>query len=391
MTEIITEQKKLDALCKELEKERFITVDTEFIRDSSYWAKLCLIQVAAGDRDDIVEAIDPLAEGLDLSPFHALLQDPQILKVMHGCRQDIEIFFHETGHMPQSVFDTQIAGMVCGFGDQISYEKLVKHLVGADIDKSSRFTNWQKRPLNDKQLSYALSDVTYLRDIFKNMETTLEKNERGDWIIEEHELLLNPNTYDLNPENAWKRLKIRTSKKDVIARLQVLSAWRETLAQRRNRPRARIMRDDVIQNLALQSLKTIKDFNKTRHFPKDIAEKDLEALLADIKKAKEPRELPQPPKPYRSMSNQAMATIELLRVLLKYTCEEHHIAPKLLATASDLEAIAQQNNADVPALKGWRFKIFGEKALALKNGEYGVAIQDGKVKFFPIDQAILTA
>lgn len=383
MTKTITQQNDLKKFCDGLKKESFITVDTEFIRDSSYWSKLCLIQIAAGSDKKKYAAIDPLAEGIDLAPFHALLADKKILKVMHGCRQDIEIFYHEFGKMPVSVFDTQIAGMVLGFGDQIGYEKLVKSFLGKSIDKSSRFTDWQKRPLNPQQLDYALSDVTYLRDIYAKMAPMLEKSGRTDWIAEDHAELLDPATYDTDPKNAWKRLKIRTEKKEVIARLQALAEWREETAQRQNRPRTRIMRDDVLQNLAMHKIATRADFDKIRRFPKDISAKDLDLLLEKIKKAKPPEDLPQPQKS-RGLPDQAAAIVELLRVLMKYTCEEHKIAPKLLANAQDLEEIAQHDRADVAAMKGWRYDIFGQKALALKHGKLAVAIKGGKVKFFPL-------
>ncbi|TVQ81790.1 MAG: ribonuclease D [Micavibrio sp.] len=383
MSKIITRQADLEKFCAGLKKESFITVDTEFIRDSSYWSKLCLIQVAAGSRESAVAAIDPLSGNIDLAPFYDLLLDKKILKVMHGSRQDIEIFYHDTGKMPQSVFDTQIAGMVCGFGDQIGYEKLVKTILGKDIDKSSRFTDWSKRPLNDRQLDYALSDVTFLRDIYKKIAAMIEKSGRDAWIEEEVSVLLSPRTYDMDPKNAWKRLKVRTHKKDVIARLQVLAAWREEIAQKQNRPRNRILRDDVLQNLALHKIETREDFDKTRRFPRDLPEKALMNLLERLKKAKTPAEMPEKQK-QRGLTEQAAAIIELLRVLLKYVCEEENIAPKLLASAQDLEDIALSDKADVPALKGWRYDVFGKKALALKHGEYAVAIKGGKIKFFPL-------
>ncbi len=383
---LINKQVDLVNLCQKLQDEKFVTVDTEFIRDNSYWAKLCLVQIAAGSNTEVVAAIDPLAKDIDLTPFYEIINNEKILKVMHGCRQDIEIFYHETKTMPKAVFDTQIAGMVCGFGDQVSYEKLVKTTLGKDIDKSSRYTDWAMRPLDDKQLNYALSDVTFLREVYMQMLEQLNKENRIDWIVQDHNMLLNPDTYNTDPSNAWQRLKIKTTKPQVIANLMAIAKWREEIAQKRNRPRARIMKDDIIQNLALHQPKTIKDFDKIRRFPKDLDKQSLEKLIMAFKNADPKKNDTVRDKKIKrvNLSAEAEAVIELLRVLLKYTCEEHQIAPKLLANASDIEAIAQDDNADVPALKGWRYDVFGKMAIDLKNGKYGVAVKNGKIKFFEL-------
>ncbi len=377
---LITKQLDLEILCEEIKQEKFITVDTEFIRDSSYWSKLCLLQVATSKR---AVAIDPLSKDINLDCFYKILFDKNIIKVLHGSRQDIEIFYHATGKMPQNIFDTQIAAMVCGFGDQISYEKLVKYITNANIDKSSRYTDWSKRPLSNKQISYALSDVTHLRDVYISLNQEIEEKGRKSWIDDEHKLLLHHETYDTDPKNAWKRIKIRTTKPKTIANIKAIAKWREELAQNKNKPRPRIMRDDIIQNLALNPPKTIEDFKKIRRFPKDVAKKDLETLLKYIKTAKCDGNIPET-LTTSSISDNTAAIVELLKVLLKYSCKKYKIAPKLVASAKDIEAIAQNDKASVKALKSWRYEIFGKYALDIKHGKIAIRVKNGEIDIFSL-------
>lgn len=379
---VLTDTDALASYCAAQRSADFVTVDTEFVRDTTYWPKLCLVQMAGPEEPAI---IDPLAPGMDLTPLLDLFDDPGVLKVFHAARQDLEIFYHLTGRLPAPVFDTQVAAMVCGFGEQASYEKLASALANARIDKSARFADWARRPLGRRELEYALSDVTHLRTVYAKLRTRLERNGRADWLTEEMATLTDPATYDLNPENAWRRLKSRSRDRRYLAALKALAAWREREAQRRNVPRNRVIRDEQLYDVAAQLPTTPEALGRSRGLNAEMAKgrigreilTEVEAVLAIPK-----GELPQAPKVESVDPPQAL--MELLKVLLKQKCEQHDIAQKLLASSADLEQIALDDEADVPALAGWRRKIFGEDALALKRGELALAAEGNRVKLVPL-------
>ncbi len=365
----------------------YVTVDTEFMRETTYWPLLCLIQIAA---DDCEYLIDPMAPGLDLGPFYQLMADQRVTKVFHAARQDIEIIHHNAGVIPQPLFDTQVAAMVCGFGELISYSNLVKSIVGVHIDKSSQFTDWQRRPLAPKQLTYALGDVTHLRKVYAALADNIARSGRQQWLDDELTELTSIETYATRPEDAWQRLKLRTRSKKSLAVLIEVAAWRERMAQLQNVPRGRILKDDAIYDIATQlpisaeqlsGLRTLHDGFTRSARGQDLLTVVNRALERDMKS------LPavdhgSPP------SAEAGAVIELLRVLLKAKSAEHGVAPKLLATTSDLEQIAASDSADVPALKGWRRELFGEAALKLKRGELALALDKGAVIPVPAGRAL---
>lgn len=369
----ITETKALAALCERLSSEDFVTVDTEFLRDKTYWPKLCLVQLAG---DDEAQAVDPLAKGIDLAPLYELLADKKVLKVFHAARQDVEIFYHQAGKIPAPIFDTQVAAMVCGFGDSVGYETLVNKIARASIDKSSRFTDWARRPLTDKQLKYALSDVTHLRKIYRSLRDQLEKNDRLSWLDSEMDILTDPATYDLHPEEAWRRLKVRTRKPRFLAVLREIAAWREEEAQSRDLPRNRIIRDEGLLEIASHQPQTPEALERTRGLANGFSRSRAgEALLAAVKRGAAVPEDQAPTLEERpELPRGAGPTIELLKVLLKMKCEEHNVAQKLVASTADLEQIVLDDAADVPALKGWRREVFGEAALDLKHGRLGLAV-----------------
>jgi len=366
--EIITTTAQLEAACGHLAKASYITVDTEFMRDSTYWPILCLIQVA-GPRHEYI--IDPLADGIDLARFYELMMDRNVIKVFHAARQDIEIFYHEAKAIPDPLFDSQVAAMVCGFGESVGYETLVRKLANGKVDKSSRFTDWSRRPLTDKQLNYAMADVTHLRKIYDVLARQIAENDRIAWVGEEMAILQNPETYALRPEAAWKRMKMRVKGRKSVGVLMEVAAWRERQAQERDTPRNRIMKDDALFELANQQPRDLKGLDNLRAVPRGFSNSRsapslLEAIQtgldrneADLPDIEDPRPLPSGIGPL----------VELLKVLLKMRSEEHNVAPKLIANVSDLEQIAAFKDADVKALSGWRNEIFGRDALALKNGE----------------------
>ncbi len=375
---LITTNEALIDLCAALAAKRYITVDTEFLRESTFWPKLCLIQTAA---DGIEAMIDPLAEGLELQPFYDLMVDEGVLKVMHGCRQDVEIFHKEAGIIPTPLFDTQIAAMVCGFGDAVGYENLIKNTTGGKIDKGSRFTDWSQRPLSEAQLTYAQADVTHLRDAFEYLEKQLAENDRGAWLEEESALLSDPEIYEQKPENAWKRMKMQDRRAHVLGVLIEVAAWREAEAQSRNVPRNRILKDDAIRELALQGPKDKKALSRLRAVPRGYensrhAEPLLEAVTRGRKKTKE--ELPDMPAPVVNRPGIG-PLVDLLKVLLKQRSEETGVAPKLIANVADLERIASDEKPDVAAMQGWRHEIFGQYATALKQGRLALASEGDAV------------
>ncbi len=382
----ITSTQELAATCARLARHAYVAVDTEFMREATFWPKLCLIQLAGPDDEAIV---DPLAPGLDLKPFYDLMANKAVTKVFHAARQDIEIVVIQASLVPEPIFDTQVAAMVCGFGESISYVNLVKQLTDADIDKSSRFTDWSRRPLSEKQLLYALGDVTYLRTVYSKLQAELEATGRTDWLAEEMFTLTDRESYETRPEDAWKRLKLRARNKKSLAVLMELAAWRDALAQHQNVPRGRILRDEALYDIAnqmptetakLSELRTLSDGFARSSRAKDIIDAVKRGLARDTKTI--------PAMPQGSaLSPDKTALVELLRVLLKAAAAKHRVAPRLIADTDDLERIAIERDPDVAALKGWRRQLFGEDALALKRGELALRVIDGEVTTVAIGAA----
>lgn len=376
---LIEDQEALAAFCRRQETAGFIAIDTEFMRDKTYWPQLCLVQLA-GPAGAV--AIDPLAQGMDLTPLHALMADPAILKVFHAARQDIEIFYNATGKVPAPIFDTQVAAMVCGFGESASYETLAARLAGAHIDKTSRFTDWARRPLTDRQLKYAIADVAHLRLVYEKLAAQLDRSGRHGWLDEEMAVLTNPATYRLDPANAWKRLKVRSNNRRMLALVRELAAWRETAAQQRNLPRSRIIRDEALLEIAAHAPADTDELARTRGLGKGFAEGKLGgevlAVVARVATLSE-ADCPQPA-PRRELPQGIGPLVELLRVLLKLRCEENHVATKLVADSEDLELIAADDQAPVRALQGWRAELFGKDALDLKHGRLALTAAGKRIK-----------
>ncbi len=380
--QVIQTTSDLADACKALRTYPYLTVDTEFLREQTFWSKLCLIQMAGPEAECIV---DPLAPGIDLAPFYQLMADPDVTKVFHAGRQDVEIIYVAAGVIPQPIFDTQIAAMVCGYGDSISYVNLVKKVTGADLDKSSRFTDWSRRPLNQHQLTYALGDVTHLRKVYLDLKHELEVTGRADWLKEEMAELTAPSTYVMEPENAWRRLKLRVKNRRSLAILMELAAWRERLAQQQDVPRVRIMRDEALYDIANQAPVDTAKLGELRTLSEGFARSARAREIVDVVKlglARDPKTLPPLPKG-QGMTAEAAALVELLRVLLKSLAAQKRVAARLIADADDLERIATEVAPDVPALRGWRYELFGETALRLKRGEIALAIDDGEVVAVP--------
>jgi ribonuclease D len=377
---LITDNASLAAFCGRMRGERLVAIDTEFMRDRTYYPKLCLVQVA-GTGEAV--AIDPLAPGLDLGPLLALLADEAVLKVMHAARQDLEIFYH-LGQLPAPFFDSQVAAMVCGFGEEVAYETLVSKLAGAHLDKSSRFTDWARRPLSEAQIRYALGDVTHLRVIYEKLAARIEQAGRMAWVAEELEALLDPGLYRQPPEEAWRRLKLRTRDQRFIAIVQALAAWREREAQRRDLPRARIIRDDLLMEVAANRPQSVEELKALERVNLD--RESVAGVVAAIRGAMALPKSELPAVPEALVLPRGIGpTVDLLRVLLKYRSEESDVAQRLLASTSDLEQIAVDDEADVPALHGWRREIFGNDALALKAGRIALAVRDRKPVVIRLD------
>mgnify|MGYP003392331377 CR=1 FL=1 len=375
--DLITTTSQLANVCDRLAIHSVVTVDTEFLRETTYYPLLCVIQLASPE-DAVV--IDALAEGIDLKPFFDLMANESVLKVFHAARQDIEIIWHRANIVPHPVFDTQVAAMVLGYGDSIAYDALVERITGHRPDKTHRFTDWSRRPLTDDQATYALADVTYLRDVFAALDADLKKRGRNDWVSEEMEILTSPKTYDFHPERAWERLKTRVRKPKELAILMEVAAWRESEAQSRDVPRSRILKDDAIGDIATHAPSTPEKLANLRSLPKGFdRSKWGQEIVAAVQRglARDPQTLPKLEKP-RGSSN-GSATVELLKVLLRMTSERHGVASKVIATVDDLEQIAISDEADVAAMRGWRRELFGDSALALKQGQLSLAIEKGRV------------
>lgn len=374
---LISTTEELAAACSRLALHPFVTVDTEFLRETTYYPKLCLIQMASPDEAVMV---DPLAEGLDLAPFMALMTDQNVVKVFHAARQDLEIVWMLGRVLPTPLFDTQVAAMVCGYGDSVGYEQLVNDLAKARIDKSSRFTDWSRRPLSEAQLVYAESDVTHLRDIYLALQADLAASGRESWVAEEMAVLNSPGTYEVKPENAWQRLKGRLRKPKELAVLMELAAWREREAQARDVPRQRVLKDDALMDIVQRAPRSAEALGELRSVPNGFERSRAGGeVLAAVGRALalDPHSLPRLERERGRPGNGAV--LDLLKVLLKATADAERVAPKIIASSDDLEEIAGNDEADVPALHGWRREIFGEKALALKNGSLSLKIVRGRV------------
>lgn len=375
--DLITSTEALVAACERLARHPVITVDTEFLRETTYYPLLCVIQMAS---DEEAVVVDALADGIDLKAFFSLMGNEQVLKVFHAARQDIEIVWHRANMLPHPVFDTQVAAMVLGYGDSIAYDQLVERVTGHRPDKTHRFTDWSRRPLTDEQLHYAVSDVTHLRDVFAKLDADLKKRKRSDWVSEEMKILTSPKTYDFHPERAWERLKTRVRKPKELAVLMEVAAWREQEAQSRDVPRSRVLKDDAVGDIATHAPTTLDKLANLRSLPKGFERSKWGSdIIAAVQRGigRDPHTLPKLEKP-RGNGNGA-ATVELLKVLLRMTSERHAVASKVIATVDDLEQIAVDDNADVGALHGWRHELFGKDALALKHGRLALAMEKGRV------------
>ena len=378
----ITTTDALAAFCSEAAKRSYVTVDTEFLRERTYYSKLCLLQLAYRDEDgEDAALVDPLQGDLSLEPLYALFRDEGVVKVFHAARQDLEIFYVDAGLIPAPLFDTQVAAMVCGFGDQVGYETLVRKIARANLDKSSRFTDWSRRPLSDAQKKYALADVTHLRDIYEYLSAELARSGRKKWVTEEMAVLTDPATYVTDPETAWQRVKTRNNAARFLGIVRELARFREVYAQERNIPRSRVFKDDALVELASTKPRDEKELGRSRLLLREarkgeIAQGILDAISAGLDLPND--DLPQPDRSREKLQvNPAIA--DMLRVLLKAKAEQEGVAQKLIASSQDLDLLAAGERGDIPALKGWRGEVFGKDALRLCAGEVGLAVKGQKV------------
>ncbi|PHS77625.1 MAG: ribonuclease D [Robiginitomaculum sp.] len=376
---IITTTDSLAKFCKKAKSAPFIALDTEFMRERTFYSQLCLIQMATPDDEAI---LDPLAKGIDLSPFLALLADKKLEKVMHAARQDMEIFYKLINAVPTPIFDTQIAAMALGFGENVGYLALVKGRLAITLDKGARFTDWARRPLSDSQLSYALGDVTHLRDLYPGMCRELNAKNRMDWVREEMETMMDVRLYDFDPEQAWKRLKPRMFRQDYLAALKAAAAWRESEAQTKDVPRGRILKDDGLYVIAQRKPKNVKELADVRGIPGGFANRKTAVnLIDDVQKAiaNSASYAPEATRA-KQMPPGLGPSVDMLKTLLRLKTEYVDIAPRLIANVSDLtELAAFGEKANVRALKGWRREVFGEDALKMLNGEISLTLKDKKV------------
>jgi ribonuclease D len=373
---LITETAALEAACARLSREEFVAVDTEFLRETTYYPKLCLIQMAGAEE---LVLIDTLAPGLDLAPFFGLMANPAVTKVFHAARQDLEIIWQKGGLVPAPLVDTQISAMVCGYGEQIGYESLATGLAGAKIDKSSRFTDWSRRPLSPAQLVYAAADVTHLRVVHEKLAARIAKNGRQDWVTGEMAALANPKNYETVPEEAWLRIKARLRKPAERLALLELAAWREREAQSRDVPRGRILKDDALVEVAMAQPKSVAELGQLRAVPNGFERSRSGAdILEAIQRAaqRDPATLPAP-EPDRPQVNGAL--VQLLKVLLQSVADRHHVAPRLIATSDDIDQLAAAPEHAHAVLEGWRRQVYGELALQLIRGEVTLGLEKGRV------------
>ncbi len=374
---LITTTADLAAACERMSRHSFVTVDTEFLRETTYYPLLCVAQIATHDEAVVIDA---LAQDLSLAPFFELMANEQVLKVFHAARQDIEIVWHQAQFIPRPIFDTQVAAMVLGYGDSISYDQLVQRITGHVIDKSNRFTDWSRRPLSAAQVSYAIADVTHLRKVFRALSDDLQKRGRSDWVGEEMEILTSPSTYRSDPESAWERLKTRVRKPRELSVLMEVAAWREREAQSRDVPRGRVLKDEAIGDIATHAPLSMEKLASLRSLPRGFERSKWGTEIIEAVKrglARDPSELPKIDKPRQG--GNGSATVELLKVLLRMVSELNGVAAKVIATVEDLERIALDDRADVPALHGWRREMFGEQAINLKRGRLALAVDKGRV------------
>ncbi len=382
--ETITSTDELKDLCLRLEKAEFVTVDTEFLRDNTYYPKLCLVQVAD---DESAHAIDPLADGLDLTPLTDLLANENVLKVMHACRQDMEIFYQMMGTLPAPIFDTQVAAMVCGFGDSVGYETLVTKIAKSQLDKSARYTDWSKRPLTNTQLNYALGDVTHLRVIYRTLAAELEQTGRISWVDEETAILRDPSIYVVEPNEAWLRLKVRTNKPRFLGILKALAAWRERQAQERDLPRNRVAKDETLFEIAAHPPKDLAGLDRIRSIPKGFSRSRAGKSLMDA--LAEGMDMPEGDLPKIERAKPRPATppmADLLKVLLKIKSQEAKVAARMIASSQELEAwAAEPDKVDIKALHGWRYQIFGMDAQKLMRGDLALTAQNGDIEIVELE------
>jgi ribonuclease D len=381
---VIATTDELQDACQGLRRHEFVAVDTEFMREQTFWPKLCLIQLAG---DDVV-LVDPLSPTLDLKPFYELMADERVVKVFHAARQDIEIIWNQARLIPQPIFDTQVAAMVCGFGEAVSYVNLVKQITGRDIDKTTRFTDWARRPLSERQVAYAAADVIFLKEIYRRLKAELETTGRAGWLDEEMAALTDERAYESRPEDAWKRLKLKVRSRRGLAVLMELAAWRERVAQKQNVPRNRILRDEALYDIANQAPTDLSELSRLRTlsegFARSARAKDvLEAVKRGL--SRDPKTVP-PLSFGAPLPPEKAALVELLRVLLKARSARHRVASRLIADADDLERIAVADAPDVPALRGWRYELFGADAMRLKTGELAITVAGGEVVTVPVAQ-----
>ena len=383
---LIATTQELNDLCRRLSEQGFVAVDTEFIREQTFWPKLCVIQLAGPGEEAIV---DPMSPGIDLAPFYELMANERVVKVFHAARQDIEIVWTQARLIPHPIFDTQVAAMVCGFGESVSYVSLVKQIVGHNLDKTSRFTDWARRPLSDRQLAYALADVTHLRDIYRRLKAELEATGRLRWLDEEMAELTNPETYETRPDDAWRRLKLRVKNRKGLAVLIELAAWRERLAQGQDVPRNRVLRDealyDIANNAPTETAQLAQLRSLSEGFARSARAKEIvEAVKRGLKR--DPKTVP-PIREGSGLPAEKTATVELLRVLLKACAARSKVAPRMIADTEHLERIAMEEEPDVPALKGWRYELFGAEAQRLKRGEVALKVVGGEVVPIAVEAA----
>lgn len=382
--DLITTSEGLAALLSEFEAAPFLAIDTEFMREHTYYAQLCLVQISNGER---AAAIDPMAADIDLQPLWDLLVRTDIVKVFHAAHQDLEIFLKEIGTLPVPLFDSQIAAMVLGHGDQIGYDRLVRAMLKIDIDKTSRFTDWSRRPLSDRQISYALDDVIHLAAMYPMLSTELDQKGRVEWLADENAKLADPTTYQTNPDDAWKRIKVRSMRPAPFQRMMHLAAWRETEAKKRNLPRNRVMRDETILDLAGSNPAKADDFGNIRNFPGGGNGKLVAPVLQVLKTVENMPDSTLPEAKIESRTARPpVAVMELLRVLLKHITDAEGIAPRLIASADELEQLALDDDAPVRAMSGWRYDVFGKAALRLKHGKTAMAVKGRHIRLIDIDE-----
>ena len=371
MHRLLTDNDAIYEVCQRLMQAEFITLDTEFIRDRTYFPRLCLVQVAGPGKDDVM-AIDPLHEGTSLAPLYEVLLNPKVLKVMHACRQDVEIFYRLMGELPRPMYDTQIAAMVCGYGESVGYEQLVAQLLSKGLDKASRFTDWSKRPLTQRQIDYALSDVTYLRDIYEMLSKRITETGREGWIAEEIESLSDPSMYLTDPDEAWRKLKVKNQSRDFLNLLRAAARWRELTAMKKDIPKRRVMNDDIVVEVVRQKPESAEEALRMRGMNKQLSKAELAEMLEAIDEAaKQPEDTHPISHKKKALPSGMEHVVDILKLLLKMQCTKHHVAPKLVAGKEDIVMIAtgEATPEKTPALHGWRYEVFGKLAQQFLNGE----------------------